>query len=89
MPVPHRNFLEALERMPSIREYSKISGNPKLVACYNSTVEALVGFRKMHFSLVRSYIVIPSGDTEEIGTGGTILKTFLKKTLKNSKYMIL
>lgn len=80
MPKIHRSFLEKLDRMPSIREYCKRSGNQELISCYNNAVEALLSFRKRHITLVKSYITNPSlkyNTPAETGSAGTYFKDFL------------
>ena len=41
MPAKHRDFLEALTRQPSVREYIKQCKDRDLIASYNGAVEAL------------------------------------------------
>ena len=61
MPSRHRNFLEAVTKVASIREY--IMSNPDnipLQDAYNACLEKLVLYRNTHVQIVSRYIVIPS-----------------------------
>ena len=84
MPKKHRDFLETLEQLPSVREYVLQSNNPDLVAKYNSTIEAFGEFRRQHIVLVTRYIVNQrqhsvNTSLDMTGTGGTPFMKFLKQ----------
>lgn len=85
MPRAHREFLGKLDRMPSIREYCKNSGNPDLIACFNEAVEALLNFRVLHHGIVTTYVLKPSGYKEKTGTGGSKLGIFLDGVIEDTK----
>lgn len=84
MPSKHRDFLERLLAMPSVREHCRTAGNPELVTHYNGAVDALVAFRNEHIVLVTRYVVnqvrLKSGNPtlDRKGTGGTEFN-FLKR----------
>lgn len=59
MPKYHRNFLEELEKQPSMREYITTCGDPQLSATYNEALKGLSEFRSQHIVLVTRYVVIP------------------------------
>lgn len=84
MPQKHREFLETLKEMPSIRDFCIESGDDELTASFNDAVKELGKFRTDHVILVTRYIVNqrqhsvnPSLDTK--GSGGTDFMKLLKK----------
>ena len=84
MPAKHRDFLEALTRQPSVREYIKHSKDNSLIARYNGAVEALAHFRSEHVILVTRYIVLQKKHSVNVsldtrGAGGTPFMSFLKQ----------
>ena len=89
MPAKHRDFLEALTRQPSVREYIKQSKDRSLIAGYNGAVEALAHFRSEHVILVTRYIVLQkkhsvNASLDLRGTGGTPFMSFLKQVRDNT-----
>lgn len=91
MPKRHREFLRELEKMPSVRDFCKNSGDAELITCYNEAVKELVQFRNNHIILVTRYIVNQSGHTpslSERGTGGTEFR-FLKETRDDTNSLLL
>lgn len=88
MPRGHREFLNRLEAMPSVRDFCRESGDQELIGRYNGVVEELVKFRSNHIVLVTRYIinqvshsVNPALDAR--GTGGTEF-SFLKRVRDNT-----
>lgn len=84
MPQKHRQFLQRLREMPSIRDYCKESGNTDLIASFNSTAEELGNFRTDHVILVTRYIVNQQRHSvnptlDKKGSGGTDFMKLLKK----------
>ena len=84
MPSKHRQFLDALARQPSVRQYVAKSRDPEVIASYNKAVDAFVEFRSSHIILVTRYIVSQkkfsiNSSLEDKGTGGTEFMPFLKK----------
>ena len=84
MPRKHREFLETLESLPSVRDYVLQSNNPKLIKGYDLAVEAFGKFRSEHIILVTKYIVMQkkhsiNSSLEATGTGGTPFMEFLKQ----------
>ena len=86
MPPPHREFLQELERWPSVREYVVESKNQDLKQKFNSCIAAIKKFRHEHRSLVQSYILdfVKKNDQGVQGTGGTELKQFLEGAIEES-----
>lgn len=86
MPKEHQEFLAAVSRGPSVRDYVKRSEVRGLVVQYNSVLSALEEFRNKHIQLVARYITVESrkGSSQEhdslkdTGTGGTGIMSFLK-----------
>ena len=84
MPRKHREFLQALKRQPSVREYVVRSGDSDVISSYNKAIDAFVEFRSSHVIVVTRYIVSQrkfsvNSSLEERGTGGTDFMPFLKK----------
>ena len=84
MPSKHRQFLDALGRQPSVRDYVVRSGDAEVVSSYNKAVDAFVEFRSSHIIVVTRYIVSQkkysiNASLEDKGTGGTEFMPFLKK----------
>ena len=84
MPQKHREFLEELEKLPSIRDYCKVSGNQELVALFNDTIEELGRFRTEHVIIVTRYIVNQREHSvnptlDKKGSGGSNFMKLLKK----------
>jgi len=88
MPPPHRSFIEAMERGPSVRDFvlQLRRARPTLVEQYDACVASVQQFRKSHIAIVRQYIVAqtPAGENAS-GTGGTKFMTFLSRSLKETR----
>jgi indoleamine 2,3-dioxygenase len=100
MPGPHRRFLELMEEKCYIKEYVSLqSANHALREAYYDAVGKLRGVRDAHISLVTRYILIPrvklgAGDRSTcqkqlIGTGGTDVIRFLKRSRDETKATVL
>ncbi|WP_435156527.1 indoleamine 2,3-dioxygenase [Haladaptatus sp. DFWS20] len=74
MPTPHRQFVEAVEAGPSIREYVS-NGDAELREAYNDCIDSMVTFREHHVNVVAKYIVGPLDESK--GTGGTPFSHYL------------
>ncbi|KAI8509981.1 Indoleamine 2,3-dioxygenase 2 [Branchiostoma belcheri] len=82
----HRNFIAAVGKGPSVRNFVSNSDDQELRTAYNTCVSLLKDFRSMHIKVVTSFIVIPSKKAKghkaeglsSKGTGGTGLLSFLK-----------
>lgn len=89
MPPLHRAFVETLdEKGPELRALvmHHRSTHPELARRYDAVIEALDGFRKVHFELAVRYITRQAPEPENAkGTGGTELATFLKTTRDETK----
>lgn len=57
MDKPHRDFLEFLEKSPSIREFCQGNG---LIDEFDACVSGMKLFRDDHIKMVTRYIIIPS-----------------------------
>lgn len=72
MPVGHRALLERIATWPDIRAHA----DPGL---YNSALEAIAGFRQVHYGWAREYIDARVDDPR--GTGGTPFMNWLKQLI--------
>jgi len=94
MPQKHREFLQRLREMPSIRDYCVDSGNAELIASFNNTAKELREFRTDHFILVTRYIVNQKKHSvnptlENKGSGGTDFMKLLKKIRNETTEVII
>lgn len=70
MPGPHRRFLEHLEKIANIRQFSLDNFNDSdIVSAYNDCVFNLKIFRDKHFEIVSRYIIIQSKAEKNQKTG--------------------
>jgi indoleamine 2,3-dioxygenase len=61
MPREHREFLDAVEKPPSIREFVESRPDDKtLVDAYNSCLQQLSNWRSRHTGIVTTHIVNPA-----------------------------
>ncbi|NXN32910.1 I23O2 dioxygenase, partial [Nycticryphes semicollaris] len=58
MPPPHRAFVEAIGRAPSLKQHLLSSGSEQLRAAFNQCVSALAELRSYHITVVTKYITI-------------------------------
>lgn len=83
MPVQDRLFIETVERGASLRTVvdAKRKTEPHLKMAYNTCIEALHAFRKLHIEYAALYIIKPAHRNEkgDVGTGGTPFTVYLKK----------
>lgn len=78
MPPAHRAFVEDIERTSRVRARAD-AGSTSLRDAYNAALACMERFRKEHMQLAHDYIVRPSGaGSDQKGTGGTALHTFLR-----------
>ena len=83
MPAQDRHFIETVEAGPSVRNFVLERGEsePDLKNAYNTAVEALYEFRRLHIEYAAMYVLKP-GQRENkghVGTGGTPFTVYLKK----------
>ena len=98
MPIEHRQLLEEVENLPSLREYVESrQDNRTLVGAYNNCLQKLANWRSRHIGAVTTHIVSPSRsaqpaqhrpDPEHVkelqGTGGSALIPFLKSAKEDT-----
>lgn len=64
MPAPHRQFLQDVERMGSIRNLAGVPGYEpeqlRLREAFQTATNTLTDFRNKHLEIVTRYIIIPS-----------------------------
>ncbi|NXT28861.1 I23O2 dioxygenase, partial [Syrrhaptes paradoxus] len=65
MPPPHRAFVEAIRRAPSLRQHVLSSGDAQLCATFNQCVSALADFRSSHITIVTRYIAIAAAKAKD------------------------
>ncbi|NXP14575.1 I23O2 dioxygenase, partial [Thinocorus orbignyianus] len=58
MPLPHRAFVEAIGRAPSLKQHLLSSGDTRLCTAFNQCVSALAELRSYHITIVTRYISI-------------------------------
>ncbi|NXO01503.1 I23O2 dioxygenase, partial [Rhinopomastus cyanomelas] len=56
MPPPHRAFVGAISRAPSLKQHVVSSGDARLRQAFNQCVSALADFRSHHITIVTQYI---------------------------------
>lgn len=90
MPPAHRQLIETLCSLPSLRDFLLCCSSSDLCQAYNSCVSALVDLRSYHLNTVTKYIIVPGNHAmgcplrgvctglNATGTGGTSLMVFLK-----------
>lgn len=85
MPVSHRRFIDWAGRNDIRAHVASAHGSQAARAAYNSCVESLAGFRKLHLKTVKKYIFDQSGDPEQLGTGGTKYLQWLGQLAEETK----
>lgn len=83
MPMKHRNFIEFVSRH---NLYDLVNTVPDCQEHLDQCVSLLKSFRKLHYNLVRDYIIVPSRGGASKGTGGTALNDFLVKSIRDTKH---
>ena len=76
MPAEHRQLLERVERLPSIRHLADRES-------FNDALEALATFREVHFGWAHDYINRWVDDPR--GTGGTPYMEWLKQLIDETR----
>lgn len=83
MPRKHRQFLEEVAKLPTIR--SIVEQHPEdteLTQAYNECMKTLRTWRSTHIAVVSKYIISPArrAEGELLGTAGSALVPFLRQT---------
>ncbi len=84
----HRRFIEAIEQGQSIRAYvlAERAGFPELLDRYNTCLDILDSFRRMHIEISVRYILHQADpDSPATGTGGTNFVSFLSKARQETR----
>jgi indoleamine 2,3-dioxygenase len=76
MPAQHRQVIEAVERMPSIRELADHKA-------YNAVLDATAEFRTVHYGWAQEYINRRTDDPR--GTGGTPYMEWLQQLIEETR----
>lgn len=83
LPLPCQQFLKALAKAPSIRNYVLNSTSTPLQTIFNECILGLKKFRDTHIKLTTVYIISQQNkelsSKKSVGTGGTELIPFLKQ----------
>jgi indoleamine 2,3-dioxygenase len=75
MPPEHRHLIETVEAMPSIRELADKQA-------YNAVLDAMAGFRAVHYGWAQEYINRWTDDPR--GTGGTPYMKWLEQLIEET-----
>ncbi|RKO87458.1 Indoleamine 2,3-dioxygenase [Blyttiomyces helicus] len=77
MPGEHRDFVYALERGPSIRNFvlaalardTRTPEEERMIAAYNHCADRMRAFRDRHLQIVAAYIIVQARRKREMGIG--------------------
>lgn len=87
MPKPHRDFLAAIDRQ-LIRDYTaKHHVDSKLRGAYNTCLQAILRFRRLHLHMANEYIA--KKVTDPRGTGGTLFMEWLGQLIAETEAQML
>ena len=65
MPIEHRELLDEVENLPSLRVYVESRKNSrKLVEAFNTCLQKLANWRSRHIGVVTTHIVSPSRNAQ-------------------------
>ena len=82
-PPAHRRFIEDVHASSNLRQLIIETDEPLLKSVYNECLEKLAAFRTKHLEYAASYInkqgVGVTGNSNDVGTGGTPFMRYLKK----------
>jgi len=76
MPAEHRQLIESVEAMPSVRELAEPEA-------YNAVLDAIADFRSVHYGWAQEYINRWTDDPR--GTGGTPYMEWLKQLIEETR----
>lgn len=86
LPSEFQEFIKALAKSPSIRDYCISSSNTKITLEFNRCTTGLKNFRDLHIQIATQYIVLQrKSQNAVVGTGGTDLVPFLKQTRQETE----
>jgi indoleamine 2,3-dioxygenase len=83
MPRKHRQFLEEVSKLPTIRSIvERYPQDAELTQAYNGCMKQLRTWRSTHIAIVSKYIITPARRSEQelLGTAGSALVPFLRQT---------
>ena len=86
MPAKHREFIVAIEKAGSVRDFVKENKDsaPELRDNYNRSIKLLERFRSTHLQFAKTYISdqtqVSNTNPSQVGTGGTPHIQYLGKT---------
>lgn len=67
MPGAHRDFLDEVSRLPSLRTFVEARPDDvELVQAFNECLERLKAWRGKHIAIVSKYIVQPARQAEQV-----------------------
>jgi indoleamine 2,3-dioxygenase len=76
MPAEHRQLIETVEAMPSVRELANRQA-------YNAVLDAIADFRTVHYGWAQEYINRRTDDPR--GTGGTPYMEWLQQLIEETR----
>eukprot|EP00300_Choanocystis_sp_HF-7_P026204 c2897_g1_i1.p2 GENE.c2897_g1_i1~~c2897_g1_i1.p2 ORF type:complete len:256 (+),score=32.49 c2897_g1_i1:2-769(+) len=76
MPPRHREFLERIAALDSLRAHVLAHGGAALTQAFNETVDVVTELRSMHLRAVCRYVTLQGRNP--VGTGGTEVMPFLR-----------
>lgn len=85
MPGPHREFLNKIESISTVKEYVLRHGDehPDLTLSYDACLAMLKLFRDKHIQIVTRYIILQAKQNNKLGSTSTMRSGLAKK--KNRK----
>lgn len=91
MPKKHRVYIESMEKHMNMSQFLKDKlirssyDYELLMPMYNTCVELIAEFRKIHKGVVAEYIIKFTKDEDGTGTGGTPLQSYLKEKVRETE----
>lgn len=85
MPGPHREFLNKVESISTVREYVLSKNIPELTLSYDACLAMLKLFRDKHIRIVTRYIVLQARKGNKMGSSSTMRSGLAKKKSKDAE----